>query len=1058
MYLKALEIQGFKSFPDKTVLNFGEDITAIVGPNGSGKSNISDAIRWVMGEQNSRQLRGAKMEDVIFGGTEKRNQMGFAQVTLVIDNTEHIFPTREEAEVAVTRRYYRSGESEYYINKQSVRLKDVNELFMDTGMGREGYSIIGQGKIDEILSVKSGERREIFEEAAGISKYRHRKEESERKLERTEENLVRINDKIAELELQVEPLRAQAETAKKYLVLRDELRVLEISVWLEQLQNLRTAKLKLESDTAQAKEACDQAQAALDEAYAQGERFTEEMRQNDVAADALRGQVTEAESAAGEESAAIAVLQTSVEHNNESLRRLEQELTSTDQRRENLQGQIDGQLARIADIDRDAAVLETALSELLSRAQALADSAKGAADEAEALRAQEAIAVAEAADGRAALSALQAGLDEAGQRRITVRQELSEAQRKLEESEKDAKTNRRALDDAREEAQAAENIIQGHSLRMDSRRQKAQSTQDIKQELTRQVNAQEDRIRLLTEMEKEYEGFNKAVKTVMQAAEQITLRGLHGPVAGLMTTEQTYAVALETALGAALQNIVVEREEDAKAAIQFLKQRDGGRATFLPLTAIRGDELRENAAGEYGFVGIASRLVRYDARYDHIFKNLLGRTVVVEDLDSGIAMARKFRNAFRIVTLDGQIINRGGSMTGGSASRSSGVLSRANELERLKAAQGALHGKLNEAAQQAEAAQRELQKAEYELQVAKDQQRKAADEVLTLQGRQDHYDLLLESLRLSCETMEQELSGLDRRETDGRGRMAGIQADITAAEDRAAALRQEMRDKLAGQTDLTEQTNQLAQAVSDKKADQAALSAEKDSVLRSVEDLRDILKSKLEVGDSALVLEGKPAVVLVIGVNGVGKTTSIGKLAKQLKDQGKKVLLCAGDTFRAAAADQLEIWAGRAGVDIVRQHEGADPGAVLFDALQAAKARSVDVVLCDTAGRLHNKQNLMNELAKLRKIIDRECPNSNCETLLVLDATTGQNGLIQARTFKETAGLTGIILTKLDGTAKGGIVIAIAQELGVPVKFVGVGEGIDDLKPFDPTAFVRDMI
>ncbi len=222
--------------------------------------------------------------------------------------------------------------------------------------------------------------------------------------------------------------------------------------------------------------------------------------------------------------------------------------------------------------------------------------------------------------------------------------------------------------------------------------------------------------------------------------------------------------------------------------------------------------------------------------------------------------------------------------------------------------------------------------------------------------------------------------------------------------------------------------------------------------------LRDILRSKLEVGDSALVLEGKPAVVLVIGVNGVGKTTSIGKLAARLKAEGKKVLLCAGDTFRAAAADQLEIWAGRAGVDIVRQHEGADPGAVLFDALQAAKARGADVVLCDTAGRLHNKQNLMNELAKLRKIIDRECPDSSCETLLVLDATTGQNGLIQARTFKETAGLTGIILTKLDGTAKGGIVVAIAQELKVPVKFVGVGEGIDDLKPFDAKEFVQDMI
>ena len=271
MYLKALEIQGFKSFPDKTVLNFGEDITAIVGPNGSGKSNISDAIRWVRGEQSAKGLRGAKMEDVIFGGTEKRAPVGFAQVTLVLDNTGHIFPTMEESEVAVTRRYYRSGESEYYINRQSVRLKDVTELFLDTGMGKEGYSIIGQGKIDEILSAKSGERREIFEEAAGISKFRHRKEDAERKLERTEENLVRINDKISELELQVEPLQDQAERAKKYLLLRDEMRVLEISVWLENLDELKADARKLESDFRAAEAARDEAPARLDELYAEGE-------------------------------------------------------------------------------------------------------------------------------------------------------------------------------------------------------------------------------------------------------------------------------------------------------------------------------------------------------------------------------------------------------------------------------------------------------------------------------------------------------------------------------------------------------------------------------------------------------------------------------------------------------------------------------------------------------------------------------------------------------------------------------------------------------------------
>ena len=838
MYLKALEIQGFKSFPDKTVLNFGEDITAIVGPNGSGKSNISDAIRWVMGEQSSKSLRGVKMEDVIFGGTETRNQMGFAQVTLVLDNTEHIFPSMEETEVAVTRRYYRSGESEYYINKQSVRLRDVNELFMDTGMGREGYSIIGQGKIDEILSVKSGERREIFEEAAGISKYRHRKEESERKLERTQENLVRINDKIAELELQVEPLRKQAETAKKYLVLRDELRVLEISVWLEQLQNIRAAKVKLEADTELAAEECRRAQSALDASYEEGERCGQQVRQNDMDAEALRAKVSGLETAAGEEESAMAVLRTGVAHNEESLRRLEQELADSDSRRSGIQSQVDGKLARVAEIDRQMARMQEQLDELLRQAQELADSAKDAAADVETLRAQEAMAV--AADGRAKLSAITAGAAEIAQRRQTVGQELAEAREKLENSEKESKENRRALRDAQEEAQAAENVIQGHSLRMDSRRKKAEDAAAAKLKLTMDAAALDDRIRLLTEMEKEYEGFSKAVKTVMQAAEKNALRGVHGPVAGLMTTKQEYALALEIALGAGMQNIVVDREEDAKAAIGFLKRRDGGRATFLPLTAIRGEELRDNVAGEYGFVGVASRLVTYDPQYDNIFRNLLGRTVVVEDLDSGIAMARKFRNGFRIVTLDGQVINRGGSMTGGSVSRSAGVLSRANELERLTARQDGMRAQLCTAAQQAEDLQRDLQKAEYELQVARDQQHKAESEVLTLQTRQDHYDILLDSLRLSCESMEQELAGFDRRDSEDEARIREVQAAIEQAESNAETLRRQAQEKLAGQTDLNDAGDRLAETVSEKKAAQAALLAEKETALRGAEELRRV--------------------------------------------------------------------------------------------------------------------------------------------------------------------------------------------------------------------------
>ena len=712
MYLKALEIQGFKSFPDKTVLNFGEDITAIVGPNGSGKSNISDAIRWVMGEQNSRQLRGAKMEDVIFGGTEKRSQMGFAQVTLVIDNTEHIFPTRDEAEVAVTRRYYRSGESEYYINRQSVRLKDVNELFMDTGMGREGYSIIGQGKIDEILSVKSGERREVFEEAAGISKYRHRKEESERKLERTQENLVRINDKIAELELQVEPLRRQAETAKKYLVLRDELRVLEISVWLENLQALKTG------------------------------------------------------------------------------------------------------------------------------AQELAQQAGSAAQEAEALRAKEALSASAAADARAELSALQAGMDAALARRTAIGQELAAAEEKLEQAQHEAKENRRALREAQEDEQAAANIIQGHSLRMEGRRRRADETQQEKLRLTMALKTLTDRIALLGEMEKEYEGFSRAVKLVMRAAEKGALRGIRGPVASLMETDPAYTVALEIALGGGLQNIVVGSESDAKSAIALLKQRDGGRATFLPVSTVRGNALREQGLEqETGFVGIASRLVRYDRQYDGIFQNLLGRTVVVEDIDCGIAIARRYGHRFRIVTLDGQVIHAGGSMTGGSVSRSAGVLSRATELAALREKQGGLEQQLHQAEERAAETARDLKKAQYELDVAKEQQRQAESRMLTLEGRKNHYDVLTESLEASCGSLRAEAETIAARTAADRTRAQSAQETIDRCEREVQALRAEAGEKLAGQSELLTRSGDLSQKITEHKSALAAMQAERESALRSREDL-----------------------------------------------------------------------------------------------------------------------------------------------------------------------------------------------------------------------------
>ena len=913
MYLKSLEIQGFKAFPDKTVLQFGEDITAVVGPNGSGKSNISDAIRWVMGEQSAKALRGGKMEDVIFSGTARRAPVGFAQVTLVLDNTEHIFPAMEESEVAVTRRYYRSGESEYYINRQSVRLRDVTELFLDTGLGREGYSIIGQGKIDEILSARSGERREIFEEAAGISKFRHRKEESERKLERTEENLVRINDKIAELELQVEPLRDQAARAKKYLVLRDELRLLEISLWLENLDGLKAGARKLESDLRAAVGQREEARAALDTLYAEGEQYGERMRQKDLEAETLRTRCGEVDDQIREQASAVAVLESTIRHQEENIHRAQAELEESDSRNRSLEQQAAEQERRMADLDRELAALEEELKSLLEQARAATEQAGGAQSQAETLRGREAMAAAAAADGRARAAAIAAESGQLADRKAAVETELSAAGTQLTQAEGEAKANRRALEDARDEAQAAANIIAGHSLRLEERRKKAAAAGERRVKLTMDAGALENRIRLLTEMERDYEGFSKAVKTVMQAKN--SLRGIHGPVASLMKTEQAYSLAIEIALGAGLQNIVVDREEDAKSAIAFLKQRDGGRATFLPLTAIRGEELRQRGVeAEPGFVGLASRLVRFDGKYRNIFENLLGRTVIAEDLDYGIAMARKYQNAFRIVTLDGQVINRGGSMTGGSVSRGSGVLSRAAELEKLSGRSAAMQEALSAAQAEEEAAQRELSAAQYELETAEGQRRQAEDEVLRLEGTRRHFEILLSSLRESLDNLTGELESLNGRLADNARRGAEAQAQVAEQETLAAGYRAQAEETLSGQSELLARSGALSEEITERKARLAALNAQREETCHRAEDLRrlaaeltgdrtqkeqTVLAYQAKIGDARTEIARRQADTEVLDRQGQALRDRLTALNQE------KLALEAGRTAKARAGQEM---------------------------------------------------------------------------------------------------------------------------------------------------------
>ena len=848
MYLKALEVQGFKSFPDKTVLSFGEDITAIVGPNGSGKSNISDAIRWVMGEQSTRALRGGKMEDVIFGGTAKRKQLGFAEVSLVLDNTEHIFPNMDESEVMVTRRYYRSGESEYYINRRSVRLKDINELFMDTGLGREGYSIIGQGKIDEILSQKSADRREVFEEAAGISRYRHRKEEAERKLERTQENLVRVNDKIDELELQVEPLRAQAEKAKKFLVLRDELRGLEISLWMDQLDKVRANSRKLLSDYENAVRQKEEAKVLVERLYAAAEDYAAKMREKDMEAEGVRFQIQQRQADANECERAVAVLRTQIQSNLENADRVRRELDQQEGRAGSISEQIDQRRARLEEI----AARRTGLEEELSAArQADQDERRSAGtleSELEALREKENMENASAAEAKALLSALAAAAQELLDRDEAVRQELSAGEEKLSAARKVAGEIAADLKKAKEDREALGNVISGYTMRAESRKRKVETAQETHRKLQMDEHALTSRVHMLSEMEKLYEGYSKAVKLVMGEARRGQLKGVHGPVAGLLHVPDHCTVAIETALGGAMQHIVVEREEDGKAAIQYLKRRDGGRCTFLPLNAIRPSEFRDTGVvDEPGFVGMGDELIECDKKYEVVFSSLLGRTVVAEDMDAAIAMARKYHHRLKIVTLDGQVLNPGGSMTGGSASRTAGILSRQGELERLREQEGGIREKLSAAAKELEEARREVTGAQYEMDAAQAQQRQHEDDILKLEERERHLAAQVADLERQRDELKGELEQLAQRAERTEADTANARARIEALEGSAAALRAEADGKAQGQNELREKNEAISGQIALLNAQKAALEAEGQASEKALQELEELRRDM--VGD-----------------------------------------------------------------------------------------------------------------------------------------------------------------------------------------------------------------
>ena len=889
MYLKSLEVQGFKSFPDKTLIRFGDDITAIVGPNGSGKSNISDAILWVMGEQSTKTLRGAKMEDVIFGGTQKRSAVGFAEATLTLDNRDRAL-NYDADEVMVTRRYYRSGDSEYYINRQSTRLRDIHEMFMDTGLGREGYSNIGQGRIDEILSLKSADRREIFEEAAGISKYRHRKEETERKLAHTEDNLLRIGDKVSELEMQLEPLKIQSEKAKKYLELKDELQGVEIAVWLDTLEKLSAAAKKAEEDYASASFVLQQAHEDLEQLYAQAENYGNDLREKDGQLETIRVKSNMLEANHQQLEGQIAILRGNVENNEANISRIEEELAGAESRSGGVSGQIESACQRVAEIEKELGNKRAALAELQQQFAVMTANAQGLTRQFLELKGKETRLASDIAAQEADNRALEQNREESVQRADQLRGDLQAGKERHEQAQQDLDACSGNLRKAQEDVTAAGNTISGYTLRQATRTKRRDELSQTVRDLTAKLDSVEAKAKVFRAMERDYENYTKSVRLVMQEAQRGGLKNIHGPISRLIRTEDSYTVAVEIALGAAMQQIVVDTEQDGKAAINYLKRTGSGRATFLPIAAIEGKKLSETGLeGCRGFVGIASELVSCEDKYKKILENLLGRTVIVRDLDSAIAMANRYHNRFKIVTLDGQVMNPGGSMTGGSVNKEAGMLSRANELEKLTAQASELTEKKNHAEADLREAQRLCDQVEFQMTAAKEELRQAEDQVLRLQGEEKQYQILLNAIIDAEAAAQRELDALQSRDSSDAERLAAGKAKLCIYADQLATVRQELTLLENSQVEAGEATERITGDMTAIKTEAAALEAECTTARNHIEDLKN-LQSAME-GDR----EKKNGLIDAFRADNLRITQEIEALLKRQEENSASVATSRSD-------------------------------------------------------------------------------------------------------------------------------------------------------------------
>ena len=817
MVFKELEIQGFKSFPDKVKITFDAGVTGVVGPNGSGKSNLSDAVRWVLGETSSRQLRAAgKMEDVIFGGTRRRSAMGFASVRLTLDNTGHTLDVDAD-EVTIGRKYYRSGDSEYTINGQVCRLRDVYELLLDTGIGRDGYSVIGQGRIAEIVAAKSSERREIFEEACGIAKYRYRKTEAERRLAAAGENLERLRDILGELESRVGPLEKESAKAQKFLELSEQRKTLEVTLWTDSVHRARdTVRQQVRDyETAQAdyERFDDEAKAAEQEA----EEIRMQAQQLTIAVERLNGDIRSITEQISGSDSRIAVLENDILRNEESIASLRSEIEAGEQDGAEADAALQRHRAVAAKMEAEGEKLAAEIDALNAELEQLADASNASGARKDTLRAEITDLTAKRTEAQVAQAAAEAAEETARQRLPALEQAVQEGTDQWETARQDLTDTIRYREMLTENEKQLANVRSGLELKLKNRKAALDEADTAEQRLGRELDAARQRLSVLRELEKNMDGYQNSVKAVMRAAGARRLRGIIGPVSAILKVEPGCEVAVETALGAALQNIVVENEAAAKAAIALLRSDNAGRATFLPLDTVQPGVFRGRLSGT---ARLASSLVQADARYDNIVSNLLGRIIVVEDINEASRVARDNGFRSRVVTMDGQVINAGGSFTGGSVQRSAGLFTRKQEMEELRIRAAKLQKDCLAAQEKTDQCKEQVDALQAELTATASEQITAANDRVRAEAEQKRLEAAAAQLETARNARRQEIDTLQAALADSRAKAedaAKLQAELTAKIDRRTA---EMSRIAEGDDSFLTRQNALAQDLSAKRLEQ----------------------------------------------------------------------------------------------------------------------------------------------------------------------------------------------------------------------------------------------